>query len=266
MQKMFAAVLCMSITGQAQQRPIVCPAAGGGYLPVQWSPQYTAYIPGDRLDGPVPCLWGYFPSTVLYKADGSPDIGDGWPVQSARVYQNFFLTGSFNNGFQSAPGYSTGPVNDTGPTRSYGRFSPFNGTVFGNGDEDGVRLDCFLWHNAGKATTDAMSGTVIRSGPTNESGEVFFTGRSSNPLESDAARIRWNVRVTMDGSNPLNVRVTQVAFDHSCFPAHNVKVQGYTVCHYVPPRTDTIYVTSCLLFQNDPVVGQRTVNRQVPCQ
>ena len=101
-----ASMLVVFSSVQAQSYRFSCPAYGGGYLPVVWQPTYSAYIPASYIPGPTPCFsFLYGSTTKLYKGDGNADIGDGWPVQSARVYGSVFFRGSFNNGVQNAPSY-----------------------------------------------------------------------------------------------------------------------------------------------------------------
>ncbi len=262
-------VLLTSFSLLAQDRVFSCPAYGGGYLPISWSPTYSAYIPFDHISGATPCYYSGFPQgpvTKIYKGDGLADIGDGWPIQSARTYQDFFFHGSFQNSAQPyTPPYQSGLVNSVGQTRNYGAFSPVNGSILSSADEDNVPNDCYLWNQADYADMSMMFGDLTITGPTGESGNAHFDGTASNPLENSTAKIAWDMRVTMDGSDPNNARVTTVDYNHTCFPAHVVKVQEWTVYHYEPPSSDTTYVFGCLVLQQGKIIGQSQPNEQVPC-
>ncbi len=119
--RIFASALISILSLQAQTYRFSCPAYGGGYLPVAWQPRYSAYIPVDHLDGPTACTSGTFgDKTKIYIGDGNADIGDGYPVQSARVYGAISFYGSFNNGAQSSGPYRSSFTPDVGQTRNYG--------------------------------------------------------------------------------------------------------------------------------------------------
>jgi hypothetical protein len=258
--------LCQPTIGLAQQHRYSCPAYGGGYLPVTWYPQYHAYIEADNIQGPTPCFnlsLGFKAKT--YKGDGNADISNGWPIQSARTYQTYFFWGSFNNGVQNSPAYQSPLHQDVNQTRNYGHFSPANGATLTAQDEDGIGDDCFLWHQWGFASMSNMHGELNITGPTGESGNARFHGTASNPLEDPVARIAWDMRVTMNGSNPTDARVTSVNYNHTCFPSHIIKVQHTTVYYWGPRRADPTYVTGCLVFQLDKQIGEVHPNKKVPC-
>jgi hypothetical protein len=73
------------------------------------------------------------------------------------------------------------------------------------------------------------------------------------------------MRVYMNGDNPNNAQVTEVNHNHTCFPAHMIKVQEYTVYEWKPTRNDLTYVTGCLVFQQGKIIGDVHPNKQVPC-
>ena len=258
-------ITLISLSLQAQDRTFSCPAYGGGSLPIQWLPEYSAYIPIDHLSGVTSCSGSYGSVTKIYKGDGNADIGDGWPVQSARTYQGYNFCGSFNNGVQSNDGYQSDLFNAVGQMRNYGVGSPANGSTLSDADEDNVQYDCYLWNDAGYADESNMNGDLNITGPTGESGNAHFYGTASNPLESSVARIAWDMRVTMDWSDPNNAQVTDVNYNHTCFPSHIIKVTEYTVYYWGPPRADATYVAGCLVFQQGKIIGDTQPNKQVPC-
>ena len=60
--------------------------------------------------------------------------------------------------------------------------------------------------------------------------------------------------VAIDGGNPTNT-VTRIDDNHSCFPAHVVKTQRFTVYSWQTPRTDANYVFGRLVLQQGKIVG-----------
>lgn len=175
-----------------------------------------------------------------------------------------FFHGSFNNGAQSSPAYRSNLYVDVGQTRNYGAGSPANGSTLSSADEDNVPNDCHLWNNVGYADKSNRHGDLNIIGGTGESEIAHFYGTASNPLESSVAKISSDMRVTMDGSNPTNARVTRIDYNHSCFPAHVVKTQGFTVYSWQPPRTDPNYVFGCLVLHQGEIIGNTQPNKQVP--
>lgn len=260
--------LLVVFTLQAQTYRFSCPAYGGGYLPIIWSPMYAAYIPADHIQGP-PLSFCSHPtlgsSTYIYKGDGNADIGDGWPVQSARIYGNVQFYGSFNNGVQNFPAYQGPFWADTGQTRNYAWGSPVNGSTLSSADDDGIQTDCFRWHNAGFGDKSDMHAELTTSGSTQQNGNVRFYGTGANPLESMHAKVAWDIRVLMNGNDPTNARVTDINYNHTCFPAHIIKTQRFTVYYYGPPRSDPTYVFGCLYLQQGKIIGQTQPNKKVPC-
>lgn len=157
----------------------------GGLLPISWSPTYSAYIPGSHISGPplYPCFNITFgPIQKIYKADGQADIGDGWPVQSARTYGFYFFRGSFNNGAFSFPAYQSSSITSVGQTRNYGYGSPLNSSTLSQLDEDGVGNDCLLWNESAYADKSDMHGDLTVNGPTSQSGIAHFYGTGVQPL------------------------------------------------------------------------------------
>jgi len=147
---------------------------------------------------------------------------------------------------------SSGFFQGTGQTRQYGVGSPVNGSTLSSLDEDNVPLDCYLWNNSGKAIP-TFSYDV--SYPYAYQGQVHYSGAASNPLETSLASIQWDVRTVLDTTNPQSP-AAYVNYNHTCYPAHQVKVNGTVVYSYFPPRDDVTYLTQCLLLHINPVKGQ----------
>ena len=251
----------------AQDNHFTCPAFGGGELPIVWQIEYTAYIPFDHVTGPTTCSGAHGTTFMIYKGDPGANIGNGWPIQSERVFQMWSWNGSFANSSYSFPASRASKVvNAVGMTENYGIGSPANGSTLSSRDEDNVWHDCYLANNYGSASTTDMHGDLSVSGSTWENGNAHFYGTASNPLESSAAKIAWDMRVIADGSNPYKGIVKTVNFNHTCFPAHNIKAQTWTVYSYVPSRSDAPYIATCLVAQLGKIIGQSSPNEQVPCQ
>ena len=261
-----ASALISILSLQAQTYRFSCPAYGGGYLPVSWQPRYNAYIAADHIFGATDCVSSlYGGKTKIYRGDGNADIGDGWPIQSARIYEAINFQGSLNNGPLNFPASRTTLWSQTGQTRNYGWFSPVNGSTLSEQDEDNLSEDCVKWHQAGYGDTTDMHVDLTTSGSTQQNGSVRFYGTGSNPLESSIARIAWDMRVNMNGDNPTDARVTNINYYHTRFPSHVIKAQGFTTYYWGPPRSDITYVFGCLVLQQGKIIGESSPNKKVPC-
>ena len=256
-----------SNSASAQTYRFSCPAYGGGYLPVMWQPSHSAYIPAHNILGPTPCNNYYYGGDTpkIYKGDGNADIGDGWPIQSARTYSELAFRGSFTKSQQNAPAYQGQFYPSVGQTRNYGWLSPANGSTLSSADEDGVPDDWLRWHQSGYGSTLNIHGELTVSGATQQNGSVRFYGTAANPFESSIATISWDMRINMNTDDPTNARITTSNYNHSCFPAHVVKVQRFTTYNWGPPRSDPTYVFACLVLQQGKIIGQTSPNKQVPC-
>jgi hypothetical protein len=47
-----------------------------------------------------------------------------------------------------------------------------------------------------------------------------------------------------------------VSYNHACFPAHQVIVNGTMVYSYHPPREDPTYIAGCLFLHQNMTAGQ----------
>jgi hypothetical protein len=225
----------------------------GQPLQPQFGVNYGAYIPVDHVDAPTPCSLGNLPLPKIYKGDPSAYVGDDRPLYSYRVAQGIFV----RNEQQYTAGYWYG----VGATRNYGDGSPANGSTLSDLDEDGVQYDCWQWNDAGLADSGDIHYDM--SFPYSTQSQTHFYGTATNPLESVRAPIAWDFRAVIDDSSWTNP-TAYVNYNHSCYPAHRVYVNGHSVYHYVPPRNDSDYITGCLLFQRDKLIGQ-TSSTSVPC-
>jgi hypothetical protein len=94
----------------------------------------------------------------------------------------------------------------------------------------------------------------------NHTATVNFVGSGQNPLEytgPGSPSISWNLTVTINESNPA-VPTAQVSGTHTCYPAHNVKVNGTVVydsqTNYGMPAANSVaYLAECLTGALPPV-------------
>ena len=205
---------------------------------------YSSYIPVDHVSGPTGCSVGLH--TVLFMIY----MGDALR-NTYRTTESIQITPDGQN--------SSGFFQNTGNTRNYGYGSPANGSTLSQADKDGVGLDCYLWNNAGQAVP-AFSHDV--SYPYAFEGQVHYSGAASNPLETQVASITWDMRTVVDTTNP-SAPTAYVNYNHTCYPAHQIKVNGTVVYSYTPSENDLAYITGCLTQVLSKITGQ-TSSVQVP--
>jgi hypothetical protein len=205
----------------------------------QFNVAYSSYIPVDHINGPSFCYYQGQSTDLLYMGDANRG------TYRATEFIDIIVASQQSFGFFPA----------TGQTRNYGADSPKNGSTLSSLDEDGVANDCYLWNNAGQAPTNAM--LYDTSFPYATQGQVHFDGSASNPLESQKAAIQWDMRTVIDTTNPSAPTAT-VNYNHTCYPAHQIKVNGQVVYLYTPSRNDLTYVGGCLTGLLPEIVGQTT--------
>ncbi len=138
-----------------------------------------------------------------------------------------------------------------GPTRQYAYGSPANGSTLSAADEDNIASDCHLWNATDTASSSGFTHSETYS---TDQGQELFTGSAGNPLESAAGPITWNMRVLINISNPSAPTAT-VNYNHTCYPSHQVLVNGATVYSYTPRYDTFAYIAACLAGTNK-VSGQ----------
>jgi hypothetical protein len=228
----------------------VCERAGPGTSgPVKvetFSVAYSSYIPVDHVQGPATSICYYQGQlyTRIYKGDANR--GTYRTTESISVVPD----AQTDSGF----------FPDTGQTSNYGAGSPANGSTLSAADEDGIANDCHLWNASGKADPGGFLYDV--SFPYAHQGQVHFDGSSSNPLDP-AAPILWDMRTVVDTTNPSKPTAI-VNYNHTCYPSHQVKVNGTIVYLYTPPQNDSGYIFNCLALHLNKVVGQQQTPTQVP--
>ena len=211
-------------------------------FPNQFTVQYASYIPVDHVSGPTPCPYvldsnglPYIPMIYIGDANRGTYKTEEQLVMdiSAQQSYNFFP--------------------DTGHTRNYDAInSPVNGATLSQADEDGIQYDCHLWNDAGQA--DSSGFEHDETYPLNSQGQVHFTGSAGNPLEPVDPPITWDMRTVINIQS--DGATAYVNYNHTCYPAHQVKVNGQIIYSYIPPRNDLIYITGCLSQLNPKIVGQ----------
>jgi hypothetical protein len=135
-----------------------------------------------------------------------------------------------------------------------------NGAVLSEADEDGIPNDCYKWHLAGQA----MPGYFHEQNYGTNQGSVRFWGEAANPLESTAdwAPISWDMVVTMNTASQ-QAPTAVVTYNHKCYPAHQVKVNGQVVYSFQPSSNSILQITACLTGALPRVTGQ-TSPIQIP--
>jgi hypothetical protein len=234
-----------NVTWVAKQTPNT---VTGKQTTAHFNVRYSAYIPVDHIAGPDPCLYRPnltstgLPWSLLYKGDALR--GTYRTTQSVITIPNAVWDYNF--------------YYNTGPTRNYG--SPANGSnanldstpqtgdiyngPYIGADEDQVAGDCYLWNNSGKALTTDMTSYNITYPTTPTQVQVNFFGSGRDPIEPPkpipgwlAPPISWNMNVVVDDANPTNP-TAYVNYNHTCYPAHIVLVNGRQVYYYPPPANN----------------------------
>jgi hypothetical protein len=217
-------------------------------LPPTFDVQYVSFIPVDNVTGPDNCSYPTNNGTtvaLIYKGDANR--GTFRTGETVQVVPDLRSVSFFSQA--------------TGQTRNYGFGSPAVGSTLSSADEDGVALDCFLWNNAGQAVPNFSNNDTY---PAAHKANVELTGSSSNPLAPLPAPIAWDMTTSIDGTSQQSPTAS-VTYTHTCYPAHQVKVNGQVVYLYIPPRNDVNFITNCLLLHLGIVSGQ-TGSVQVPTQ
>ncbi len=210
---------------------------GGDNVSLGFTVGYNAYIDVDHITGPSGCTWsGGLSTNYIYMGDGNRG--------TYRAAEQIQVVPDAQQG--------SGFFQDTGQTRNYGVGSPANGSTLSSRDEDGIPNDCYVWNNAGKAVPNFSYDVSF---PNAHQGQVHYTGSVSNPLESQLATIQWDMRTVIDATNPQAPKA-YVNYTHTCYPAHQIKVNGAIVYSYFPVREDPNYIFNCLSLHTGTVTGQ----------
>ena len=223
------------------------PTGPGGIIPPV-TVLYNAYIPPDWIYGPYPEIGGdNCEPQYIYLGDNrrGPDPSGG---SSFRVMQMAALT----------PG---GPTGST-PLGSFplaGISDQFDSDVTKIIGADGLipvqafdKLhDCHWLNNKGQASTANMQvpNGVLSGG----SETLSLTGRGGNPLShpQPSPPITWNYNITVtpeyrfDSGQTFYLKYS-IPWNVTCFPAHELDINGSNVMTYVPPDTSPGFIFNCL--------------------
>ncbi len=198
---------------------------------------FSAFIPSDSLEGPRLefCFFGMAPPELrrlFFKGDNrSFDAASAFDpdADNFRVRQ---LVTVITDEVSDPDGLKEGTdLNLVGETRSYASDALDDGVIDEN-DEDGVALDCTLFHNSRTAQPNFMVIDVSRLTPTKL--QIDLDGGPGMPLSVAAqmlATLDWDFTITID---------TQIAPPewtltgrHDGFPAYEL---------YINDGTDTVQI------------------------
>lgn len=195
--------------------------------PQAFNINYQAFINFDHVSGFNSCF--YLPYTITYMYNGNTGIIGGYKtLESISVTPDTSMSSGF--------------YQDTGSTYQFAYGSPKNGSTISQSDLDNVYHDCLLFNDVQKAIPQ-FSVTVTY--PFAHQAQVLFTGQSSDPLEPAAGWIQWNMRTTLDTTDPLNP-TAYVDYNHTCFPAHEVVVNNTVVYKFMPTNNSISNLAYCL--------------------
>ncbi len=236
--------------GTGQDRHGSCPTlvdspAANTNIGTPFTVAYSAYIPFDHVTGPTNCPGTSF--GMIYMGDANRN--------TYRATESILIVPDA----QMASGFFRG----AGETRNYSVGSPVNGSTLTGADEDGIADDCHFWNKSGTANSTGL--IYDTSYPVAHQGQVHFSGTTWNPLENDNATITWDMRTVISTTNPA-APTAIVNYNHTCFPAHQIKVNGKVVYLYTPPQSNIAYIFNCLALHLNKVVGQQTSTTTVPVQ
>lgn len=237
-----------STGGQLQKYSLktICPisyfgSGGGVNVADGFVVGYSAFIDVDHVTGAGGCTWtgpGGAGQNFTYIYMGDANRGTYRAAEEVKVIPDVQQTMYF--------------FNDTGQSRNYAKNSPANGSTLSSLDEDNVRYDCYLWNDYGHIHQPFNYNVTY---PAAHQETVQEQGSAYNPLESSLATIQWNMYTLVDDTNPSSPTAA-VNYNHTCFPAHHIKVNGTVVYSYHPPREDTTYIGGCLLLHQNMIAGQ----------
>ncbi|MDQ6676917.1 MAG: HEAT repeat domain-containing protein, partial [Acidobacteriota bacterium] len=106
---------------------------------------------------------------------------------------------------------------------------------------------CYKSNAKGHADTSLMNSYSSVTYSSSTQAQVRFTGGTSNPLVETKIPtvISWDMNVIIDDTNPQSPQAN-VNYNHTCYPAHIVEVNGQCVYEYRPPYNHDGYIGACL--------------------
>ena len=231
----FASAEMESSNWRLQCPLVVFNPSGGDNVTPNFNVGYNAYIAVDHITAATSCTWAG--QQVPYIYIGDANRGTYRAVEQLQVIPDLQQSSNF--------------FNDIGESRNYGNGSPANGSTLSSTDEDGIANDCWLWNNA-KKTPQPTSYDV--SYPYAHQAQVHYVGSVYNSLESSIATITWDMRTVLDTTNPQSP-TAYVNYNHTCYPAHQIKVNGAVIYSYIPPDDSPNYLLTCLVLHDFKRVG-----------
>jgi hypothetical protein len=211
---------------------------------------YSAYIPVDHVFAPPVDL-------CTYVVPGLSPVGVVHIYRGDAYHNTYRVTQAVSLNFTTAQ--ASGYFPDTGTTESYGFGSPYNGQAsnLSSQDDDAVYFDqrtsvgtadCYLRDAIGKAPTTGwlISTTVLNTGAI-----VGMSGSAQNPLSLPFGSVDWSMTTYIDAGSSTG----HVAYQHTCSPAHQIKVANTTLYRYTPPSSDALYLARCLTGILPQVIG-----------
>jgi hypothetical protein len=204
---------------EVQNYAIAANAAGA--CATTFNVAHSSYIPVNYVVGPTTCNYQGSSFFLKYKGD---------------AFQGTYRTAHSIN-VTPALQQSSGLFMGVGQTRNYGAGSPANGSTLSSADEDGVASDCLLWNWSASGSTSGYNHQV--SYPASQRGQVRL----------------WGMTVLVNASVPSAPTAT-ITYTHTCYPAHQVKVNGQELYHFQPGDNSQSYIFQCLFLKQGTVQSQ----------
>ncbi len=206
---------------------------------------YSAYIPVDHVQSPDGCT--YQGNSVNYTYIGDANRGTARAAEFITVVPD------------KKQVYAYGATQ--GQTRQYGYGSPANGSTLSAADEDNLSGDCHLYNGA---LTGTPTGNHDETWAVSQ-GQEHMSGNASDPFYSVGA-VTWDLRVVLNDPTPA-APTGYVNYNFTCYPAHQVVVNGQLLYRYTPPSNDKAYLFGCLaLSPSYSKVSGQTSEVAIPAQ
>ncbi len=216
---------------------ITTPATGDiNILAPKFDIEYSSYIPVDHVFSPSICFYGGAGYFLMYRGDANRG------TYRTREFMTLVPDTQQAYGFDPS----------TTETKNYGYGSPANGVTLSNADEDGSGGDCYLYNDSGNASPSGFQRNTAF--PASHQGQLQFYGSAADPLEYQWFDIQWNETTTINTNNP-SIMTSSVTYDFTCYPSHQVKVNGNPIFTYTPGDNSTSYITLCLSHALPHVTG-----------
>ena len=220
---------------------------------------YEAFIPQDHLASPVSsCAYAGKPGSpslprvisVPYLYEGDTPVVPNLFSEGFRIKQTYYV--------YPVAGYAYNYSIVPGETFEFGYRSPYNGSYLSAADQDNKANDCYLFNDAAFTNTNnTLAGVTFGA----ESLSEAISGRINNPLESNTAYgIGWDLTISVKQTSSSTAQVG-VSGSITCYPSHEVFVNGAPVAYYPAPQNPTSgFLLACLGGGlTYPISGSQTV-------